>query len=295
MRRATASILFACACGGAAEPVAVQVPEPAPLPSVSADVSAPPPATIAPHVRGGGTSVVVSFAEIRKHPEGARVDGMIRGAPAWRAFPTIDPVRDLDWMTEDGNDMLVRHDVPDAQVDGAIASVAQPVNLGSGLKAWRGVVNHADVVFLRAQPHVVRIAPADHADVAARDLLAHPPSAPTFHAHEAARVRIPDPASHVEGVPDDITEARVWIDSRPADGGADIFAEADCPDAAAAQRDAAAIAAFIRARNTFAVRIVTGGVLNNVEVKPVDRRVAIHLSASEQQLAAVLSLAPSLY
>src|SRR6185312_16232939 len=167
------------------------------------------------------------------------------------------------------------------------ASIAQPMSLGAGLKAWRGTVNGADVVFLRAQPNVVRITPAEHADIAARDLLAHPPPAPTFHANEAVRMRVPDPSRRVAGLPDDISEARVWIDSRPADAGADIYGEADCPDAAAA--------ALVQSKNSFAVRLVTAGLLNSVEVKPVDRRVMLHVSANQQQIEALLNLAPNFY
>jgi len=294
VRKAAAFFVCACACGGAPEPVVAQEPAPAPLPTVSVIAPEPTP-PVAHRARGGAPTVVVSFAEIRKHPEGPRVDAAIRGAPAWRAFPGIDPVRDLDWMTEQENDMLVRHDVPDTQVDAAIASIAQPMSLGAGLKAWRGTVNGADVVFLRAQPNVVRITPAEHADIAARDLLAHPPPAPTFHANEAVRMRVPDPSRRVAGLPDDISEARVWIDSRPADAGADIYGEADCPDAAAAQRDAAAIAALVQSKNSFAVRLVTAGLLNSVEVKPVDRRVMLHVSANQQQIEALLNLAPNFY
>ncbi len=228
--------LILVACGGAnedvtvAEPVAPQVQvEPQPLPTVSAPPvptpSQPPP----PPPRYAGQSdtfTTVSFAEARKHPSSARIDAVIRSAPAWRALPTIDPIADVDWMTQHDNDMLVFHNAPDAKIDAAIAQVARPIVVQTPhVKAWAGVVNHTDIVFLRAQPHVVRIAPTSRANDAARELAAGP-SAPTFHANEALRLKILQPSGSYP-VPGDISEMRVWIDSRPADGGGDVYAEAD--------------------------------------------------------------------
>lgn len=291
---------FACAsayaCGGSAD-VAVSEPvAPTTLPTVAPPTPPPPPATpVARRPRRGDVIVTVSFTEMRKHPAAANVDAMIRSAAAWQAFPSIDPVRDLEWMTEHGNDLVVDHAVPDAQVDAAIAAVAQPVQVGVvGVKAWRGVVNHVDTVFLRAQPHVVRITEASGAPAVARDLVAHPPAAPPFHPHEAVRMRMLQPSATIAWAPDDISEARVWIDARDANGGADIYADADCPDAAAARVDAATLATLIRSKNSFPVRLLTGGILNNVEVSVVGSQVHVHVAASQQQLESVMTLASSM-
>ena len=88
------------ACGGAnedmtvAEPIASQQPQP--LPTVSAPPpaptqEAPPPSTYT--VQRSETTTAVNFVEARKHPDAARIDVVIRSAPAWRAFPNIDPIQ----------------------------------------------------------------------------------------------------------------------------------------------------------------------------------------------------------
>ena len=290
-------IAFGCACGAAQshpapEPVAT-LPLPAPPPPPPQPP--PPPRATYDDLRGDNT-LIVSFVEARKHAEATRVDGAIRGAPAWRAFATIDPVRDLDWMVQHDDDMLVQHAVPDARVDAAIAAVAQPIQVGTaGVKAWRGVVNGQDTVFLRAKPQMVRIVRAEDAESAARELVAHAPTAPVFHANEALRLRMLHPAATVRQLPRDISEARVWIDSRVADSGADVYVEGDCPDVASAQADAAELVALIRDQNSFAVRLMTAGLLNNVEVTAVGKQVHLHVSASQQQLEALIGLASSMY
>ncbi len=291
-------IACACACGGAQDDIVYEpaAPQPQPLPTVSASARepvAPPP--IAQVVERGDFTLVVSFDEARKHPEAPRVDAVLRGAPAWRAFPTIDPVRDLEWLVQHNDDIVVKHVAPDARVDMAIEAVAKPTTVGTpGVKAWRGVVNDYDTVFLRAQPQVVRIVRAVHAEDAARDLAAHAPTPPAFHTNEALRVRSVHPSASLHDLPSDISEARAWIDSRIADSGADVYVEADCPDVAAARADAAVIASLIRRKNSFPVRIVTAGLFNNVEVTVVDKQVHIHVRATQQQLESLITFAASM-
>ena len=291
------------ACGGAnedvtvAQPVASQAP-PEPLPTVSAPPQPPPPEPPPPPPPYAGpsdTTTTVNFAETRKHPSAARVDAVIRSAPAWRAFPTIDPIADIDWMTQHEDDMLVFHNAPDAKIDAAIAQVARPTVISApNVKAWRGMVNNADIVFLRAQPHYVRIAPARHLNEAVREISAGPPAPPAFHANEAVRVRVLHPSSASGSpfeVPADISEMRFWIDSRPADAGADIYGEADCPSPAAAAADAASIANEIKTKNSLGVRLMTAGLFNNVDVAPDGNKVKMHVRASQQQLDSVITLA----
>ncbi len=295
MRSKWILIAFACACGGSPTPNAPEPVATVTLPTVTPPPPPPPRPPSAEHQRADVT-ITVSFAEVRKHPNASRVDTVIRAAPAWRAFASIDPVRDLDWLVQHGDDMVVEHAISDARVDAAIAQVAQPVSVGTaGVKAWRGTVNNLDAVFLRAQPQVVRVARAEDLDGAARELVAHPPAAPSFHANEALRMRMLWPALIISAVPQDISEARVWIDSRIADSGADIYAEAECPDADAARTDAAALVALIQHKNTFGVRLITAGLLNNVEVTTNDKQVHLHLRATQQQIDAVMTLASSNY
>ena len=275
-----------------AEPVSSQA-QPQPLPTVSAPPEPPPqqPPPQTPIAQRSDTTATVNFVEARKHPDAARVDAVIRAAPAWRAFPTIDPIVDLDWMTQHEDDMLVFHNAPDAKIDGAIAAVARPTVVSTpNVKAWRGMVNNTDMVFLRAQPHYVRIAPAHHLEQALREIAGGPPVPPAFHAKEALRVKVLHPAGSYP-VPADISEMRVWVDSRPADSSADIYGEADCPSPAAAAADAVAIADQIQRTNNFGVRLLTAGLLNKVEVVPDGSKVKMHVLASEQQIEAIVSLA----
>jgi hypothetical protein len=286
------------ACGGAnddmtvAEPVASVQPEPLPTMSVQPEPLPTTPPPPPPRYAGrSDTTATVNFVEARKHPDSARIDQVIRSAPAWRAFPNVDPIADLDWMTQHYDDMVVFHNAPDAKIDAAIAQVARPMVVSApNVKAWRGMVNNTDIVFLRAQPHYVRIAPAHHVDQAVREIAAGPPTPPTFHTNEALRVRILQPSGQYP-IPGDISEARVWVDSRPADSSADVYAEADCPSPAAAQADALAIAAQIKQQNTIMVRIGTAGLLNNVDIMPDGNKVKMHVRANQQQIEAVVSLA----
>jgi hypothetical protein len=294
---------FLIACGGAnedmtvAEPVASQAqaqPEPQPLPTVSAP---PPPTQEAPPppqtytVQRSDTTATVNFVEARKHPSSGRADAAIRGAPAWRAFPTIDPIADIDWMTQHEDDMLVFHNAPDAKIDAAIAQIARPtVVQAPNVKAWRGIVNGADIVFLRAQSHYVRIAPARHLDQALREITAGPPASPAFHANEAVRLKILHPAGSYS-VPVDISEARIWIDSVVADASADIYGEADCPSPAAAAADAVAIAEEIKRNNSLGVRVLTAGLLNKVDITTDGNKVKMHVHATQQQIDSVVPLA----
>jgi hypothetical protein len=265
-------------------PTVSALPEPTPS-------QPPPPPPPSRYAGRSDTFTTVSFAEARKHPSAARIDAVIRSAPAWRAFPTIDPIADVDWMTQHDDDMLVFHNAPDAKIDAAIAQVARPIAVQTPhVKAWYGVVNHTDIVFLRAQPHYVRIAPMNHMNDAARELAAGVPAALPFHANEALHVRIVQPSGSYP-VPGDISEMRVWIDSRPADGGGDVYAEADCPSPAAAAADAVAIAELIKQKNGFGVRIATAGLLNNVDIAVDGNKVKMHVRATQQQIESVVTLA----
>jgi hypothetical protein len=238
----------------------------------------------------------VNFVEMRKHPASAKLVTVMRGDPAWKAFSTIDPVRDLDWMIRREDDMVVHYAITDEAVAKAIERVASPYDIHvNGVRAWKGHVTYGETVFLRTAPNLVVIVPSEHADRAARDLAAHAPAAPAFHANEVMRIRAVAPARRFTGVPEDMSEARIWIDSRATDGGADVYGEGDCPNADAAKTDAAALASFVREKNSFAVRLITAGLLNHVEVTPSGNQVKMHVDASAAQIEAVMNAVASQY
>jgi len=238
----------------------------------------------------------VNFEEIRKHPASAKFDAVLEAAPAYRAFPTIDPVRDLDWLVWHGEDLTVRYGLTDAAVDQAIARVAGAYDVHvAGVRAWKGRVTYGETAFLRNAPHLLVIVPVEHADLAARELARRAPAAPTFHANEMVRMRLVPPSAALAGIPEDITEARVWIDSRLSDGGAEVFAEGDCTTEDAAQKDVLALASFVQQKNTFPVRLMTSGLLNHVEIARAGTQVHMHVAATAAQIEAILTAAGSMY
>jgi len=274
----------------------VEPPAPVtPLPTASVATPEPPPARPEPveqHYEASDVTVAVSFVVARKHPASARVDAVVRGAPAWRALAAVDPLRDLDWLTKHDDDIVVAHNASDAAMDAAIANVAQPTKLTApGVKAWRGVVNGQDTIFLRAQPGIVRADDARNAERDARDLVARPPSAPPFGANEAIRARITAPGSTFAFVPRDVSEMRVSITANAADGSAEIDAEADSANEATARDDATEIDAAIARANSFPVRLMTAGLLNHVDVRAAGTHVRIHTHATPQQIDALATLA----
>ncbi len=233
---------------------------------------------------------------MRKHPAAAKLVTIMRGDAAWKAFSTIDPVRDLDWMIRHEDDMVVHYAITDEAVAKAIERVAGPYDVHvNGVRAWKGHVTYGETVFLRTAPNLVVIVPSEHADRAARELAARAPAAPTFHANEAMRVRVVAPGRLDSDLPEDMSEARIWIDTRAADGGADLYGEGDCPNADAAKNDAMALANLVRQKNSFGVRLITAGLLNHVDVAPSGNQVKMHVDASAAQIDAVMNAAASQY
>jgi len=260
-------------------------------------------------------TLMVNFAELRKHPESARLGLVLGGIPQWRAFMSnaqgaalLDPMRDADWMIIMGpsfidtqNDAVyIHYSTPDAQVDKVIDTVSRqypkggPIDLGvHGVRAWKGFADKGERVFLRPRPHIAVIVPADHAQQFAR-VLAQNPIMPHVHAGEAMSLRALRPGGSSSAVPQDISEMRLWITPRASDGGGDLYVEGDCPSDAAAQTDAEAIKALIKQKNSFAVRLLTAGFFTNVIVTTAGNQVHLHISATQEQIEALLALAAGL-
>lgn len=322
------AVIVILGCGGQTTSE-VSVQPPAPVPSASAaevvDAAAPPVDVVvaeptitfdsswtedAAHLPfpPDNITLTVDFTQVRKHPDGARLSLLLAADPQWRRIlpdtPKVDIVRDLDWMTLSGPSLLdlsrdhtfLHYALADVVVDGAIATLARKHGGGTltlqvaSAKAWRVPVDNGDCAVVRATPHVVAIVPTSRALDVARELASHPPAAPSVHADEALRLRAAHPGRAIPALPQDISEMRLWIDSHPADGSADVYVEGDCPSSAAAHADADALRALIRDKNSFGVRIVTQGLLNNVAVAPAGDKVRLRLHATQLQIEAVLSL-----
>jgi hypothetical protein len=320
------ALLFAFAgCGGNAAP---EAQTPAPLPSSSAAPVAPPPVAV---VDAGSPAVtvvfdtawtsdnlgtqdpsnlalVVDFTGIRKHPDAARLGIILAATPQWQALlpEKADIIRDFDWVRMVGpsfinpsrDDIVMHHGLTDAVVDRGFDAVAKK-RLGSatdlhvtGTKAWRVNVDRDDDVIIRAPSHIVAIVPAVHAQDTARDLVAHPPSAPTMHADEVMRVRAPNPGQGLAVIPSDISEMRLWVDAHQ-DGTADVYFEGDTQSEGSAKDDADTLRRTIQQKNSFAVRLMTEGLLNNIQVGSAGKTVRLRMHATQRQIEAVLSLAAS--
>ncbi len=257
-------------------------------------------------------TLLVNFAELRKHPEGQNLGRVLAGIPQWRTFMSnaqgsamLDPMRDADWMIimgpsllETQNDAVFLHySTPDATVDHVIDTVSKTYAKGGaldlgvrGVKAWKGFADKGERVFIRPRPHVVVIVPSSKAKEFARVLVANPIT-PHVNAGEAFSVRALRPGGSTNAIPPDVSEMRLWIMPRASDGGGDLYAEGDCPSEAAAQTDAESIKNLIQQKNSIGVRLLTAGFLNKVEVTSQGSQVHLHINGTQAQIEALLHIA----
>jgi len=251
--------------------------------------------------------LLVNMEVIRASPVGAKMGPLVSAIPQWDDFISgtrVDPLRDTDWVMIYGPSLinterdaiLVHYSTTDKLVDEACAIVAKKYDRGGafdtgvpGTKAWLGHADRARRIFLRAQPHLLVVVPEDYAKIAARTLVGGRTPA-HVRPGEAMRLTLKNPHRPMPFIPQTVSEMRLWIVPRPADGGADVFAEGDTPDAAAASAVAEELRKVVRQQNSIGVRIVTQGLLNNVEIAGDGAVVRLKLSASREQLEAVLGV-----
>lgn len=256
-------------------------------------------------------TLLVNISVIRQNPVGARMGPLLTGIPQWADFmkgsqAAVDPMRDTDWILIWGPSLIhterdaviVHYSVSDAIVDTAVDSVAKRYDKGgaydagvSGVKASLGHADNAERVFIRGQPHVLVIVPRDKATDFAK-LAKRATINPKVRPGEAMRLTVKDPWKQIS-IPglkfsNSLKELRLWIVPRASDGGADVHVEGDCTDEAAAADVADALTDLIKRQNAMGVRIVTRGLLNNAKVTADGTHVRSHLSASQEQLEALL-------
>jgi hypothetical protein len=252
-------------------------------------------------------TVYVDMRVIRAHPAASRLQPILAAIPQWKQFmagSTLDPMRDCDWLLIDGPSLLntekdavyVHYSPPDAVIETAIGTISKaypkggPIDVGvPKVKAWRAYADNAERVFLRPSPHIAIIVPSSHATQFAAAWAGKPVVLHT-HPGEAVSIRALRPGGSINLIPQSISELRVWVVPRNADGGADVYAEGDCPDAAAASAAAVDVRDTIQKKNSFGVRLVTAGLFNSVDVTTDGPMVKAHLSASKEQIDAVLGL-----
>ncbi len=256
-------------------------------------------------------TIMVNFAELRKHPDSARLGLVLGGIPQWRAFMSdsqgtamLDPMRDADWMIITGphlvdtqNDaVFVHYATPDAQVDKLIDTVSRntkggPVDLGvRGVKAWKAFADNGWRAFIRPRPHIAVIVPLSHAPQFARVLAANPIM---LHAQpgESMSMEAVRPGGSIGAIPADISKIHMRIIGRPSDGGGDLYMEGDCPTDAAAQVDAETLRDLIKQKNSFGVRLLTAGFFNKVDVTTAGSQIHVHINGTQEQIEALLALA----
>jgi hypothetical protein len=261
------------------------------------------------NVQAGPQNVVllVNPAVIRTHPASKRLGLLISAVPQWDDFLVgtgVDPLRDIDWISINGPALLhtekdvimVHYSVADAVVDNAIGVLAKKsargglTNIGvPGVRAVRGYADRAERIFLRPQPHVLAIVPASYAKTAALILSKASVPAVLPRPAEAMRLTLVHPHGPMPGIPESVTEIRLWIVPRNDDGGADIYGEGVTANASACQSAASDLARLIQDQNSIGVQLLTHGLLNHVEVQPDGSTVRLHLTMTRDQIEIILA------
>jgi hypothetical protein len=91
------------------------------------------------------------------------------------------------------------------------------------------------------------------------------------------------------GVPESVTEVRLWIVPRNDDGGADVYGEGDTAEASESQAAVLALKRLIDDQNSIGVQLLTQGLLNHVELQPDDKTVRLHLRVTHDQIEVILA------
>jgi hypothetical protein len=249
---------------------------------------------------------------IRKHPLGSHLGVLLKAIPQWNDFmggTALDPINDVDWILISGpsfintsrDAVMVRFSASasEAALSRDVAVVASKYARGGpfdagvpGMKATLAYADRSERVILRPAPRVLVVVPPKDAASVARQLAgARVPA--HLHPGDALFWRFAHPHLMLRELPDAITEMRLRIVPR-ADGSADILAEGDVPDAESAVSAAADVARFARRRNDMLTSLVTHGLFDGVEVRADGKLVKAHLTASLDQIEAVLALVSGL-
>ncbi len=254
--------------------------------------------------------VVVNAEVIRATPVGGRLGVLLRALPQWDDFmngTAIDPVRDVDWMMISGPSLLstsrdvvlIHYSAADAVVDRAIAVLGRRSGhegtIDAGARGVRAVLAHADRadrVILRTQAHVVAVVPPAVAQKIARQLVASPVPA-HVRPGEAFYLRLVDPHHPMPEIPAELKELRLRVVPRD-DGGADAYVEGDTADADVASQAADELRRVIRRHDDAITSLVTGGILDHVEVATSGSHVELHLAATRAQIERLAELAGDL-
>lgn len=250
--------------------------------------------------------VRVNVDVVRGNPVGAKMGPLLRAIPQWDDFMSgtdVDPVADTDWIRIYGPSLIrtekdaviVHYNMTDARAARDIAVISRhDVNGGAfdagvpGVRSWRGHADRAWRIFLLPRPHVAMMVPPEKAHETARVFSRIEPRL-NMEPGQAVWLMVKNPNHPMPFLPASLEELRVWAIPR-ADGGADGYAEADAPDETAAA-DAAREVRLVKARmNSFAVKLLTHGLLDDLQVTSDGTKLRMHLVASQEQLEALYNL-----
>lgn len=214
-----------------------------------------------------------------------------------RAKTGVDPFADGEWLLVYGSRVAVPG--PNANVVKHLRAEADltRANVDAGLEAFdagpsavRAEIYGVRDVLLRPQAGVLALVPSDRAaDLAAA--LAKPID-PQTKPGEMARAFVAEPAKLVRYLPAEVVGAVVVVKSAP-DGGLDVSAEADCPDAATCRTTATALGELTTRQNSLMVRIVLKNLLANLSFRARGTKLEATLHAAPEQVDAVLNLTRS--
>ncbi len=250
--------------------------------------------------------VRVNIDVVKTNPVGARLGPLLHGIPQWDDFMAgtdVDPIADVDWIRIYGPSLIrtekdaviVHFNMTDARAARDITILSKhDVNGGAydagvpGVRAWRGHADRAWRVFMLPRTHVAVMVPPEKANETARVFSRLEPHL-NMHEGEAVWIMVKNPSHPMPFLPTSLTELRFWATPR-ADGGADAFAEADAPDEESARLAARQIHTLGNQMNSLAVKLVTRGLLNDVEVTSEGSMVKVHFAASQEQLEALYDL-----
>ena len=294
-----------------ARPEAVREPVDASVGVVTHDDAAPPapaPKPALPAPTFGATEpskpgdahafrLAASLRSMRATRSGAKILKLLSVVPEVidaRGKTGVDPFADGEWLLVYGasvripgaNANVVKHvrseaELTRANVDaGAVASDAGPGAVHAEIYGVRDVL-------LRPQVGVLALVPADRAADLAVALSGG--LDPGTRSGELARIFLAEPAKVARSLPADVVRATVIV--KPAsDGGLDLTAEADCPDAASCKATAIMLDALAQKQNSLMVRIVTKNLLGNLTLRADAAKLKASLHAAPDQVDALLNL-----
>lgn len=244
---------------------------------------------------------IAALRAMRANRSGANVLNMLSVIPSVidaHAQTGIDPFADGEWLLVYGskveipgpNANVLKHARSEAQVTKAIADAGLPpwdAGAGTPGTAVRSELFGVRDVLLRPQPGIIALVPSDRAhDIAT--VLAKPIE-PGVKQGELARIFVAEPAKLARFLPAEVVRANVVMKAA-TDGGLDLTAEADCPDAKACKTTAADLEELAKRQNSMMVRIILKGLFSNLVVRADGTKLKATLHAEPGQVDALLNI-----